>query len=171
MDAGSRDGPLGGVLGPVRHPGVVLPVAEHGGKVPEFVGEPDAAVGVHGADLAEVLAVAAEAAHEGRVHVLQAQAEVPDEPLLDGVEHRLLVEARVPLPGLVPRPGHGDCPVVGADVEEARVGEVVDLVRVAEEDVAGDAHVRVRRHVLERVTEPHHVHVLVDRCMITISQQ
>jgi hypothetical protein len=25
--------------------------------------------------------------------------------------------------------------------------------------------------VLERVTEPHHVHVLVDRCMITISQQ
>jgi hypothetical protein len=25
--------------------------------------------------------------------------------------------------------------------------------------------------VLERVTEPHHVHVLIDRCMITISQQ
>lgn len=163
MDAGSGDSPAGCVFGPVRHGGEVPPVGEHGSEVPDLVGDSDAAVGVHGADLAEVLAVAAEAADEGRVHVLHAQAEVGYEPLLDGVEHRLLVHAREPLPGAVPELGHGDGPVVWPDVEEARVGEVVDVVRVAEEDVARDAHVRVRRHVLERVTEPQNVNVLHHR--------
>uniref|UniRef100_A0A804M7E5 Uncharacterized protein n=1 Tax=Zea mays TaxID=4577 RepID=A0A804M7E5_MAIZE len=159
MDARSGDGPLGLVLGPVRHGGVVLPVVEQGPEVGDLGAEADAAVGVHGADLAEVPAVAAEARDEGRVYVLQAEAEVGDEALLDGVEDGLLVLAREPVPGPVPRGGHGDGAAVGPDVEESRVGEVVDAVRVAEEDVAGDGHVGVRRDVLERVAEPQHVGV------------
>lgn len=70
----------------------------------------------------------------------------------------MLVFPQEPLPGPVPRLGHGDRVAVGRDVGRSPcwpVGEVVHVVRVVAEDgIAGDTHVCVRRHVLQRILEP-----------------
>ena len=161
MDAFTRHSPPGIGLCPGWQPGVVLPVSKNTLEITDLGLEADAAVGVHGADLAQILAVAAESADVGRVQVLNLELQLLHQLLLDVVEHRLLVEPRVRAPRLVPLLGHGDRPRARLHVEEARVWEVVEVVRVTEEHVARDRHVRVHRHVLERIPQPHNVNVLI----------
>jgi hypothetical protein len=115
---------------PLRVPGSVarpvrLPVLEYVLEVEQLVVQADAAVGVHGGDPGQVLAVLAEAAEDGRVEEPHPGANVRPHALLDDlVEHVLLVLPREPcprrLPVLVERHGGGQRP----DVEEAAVGEV-----------------------------------------------
>uniref|UniRef100_A0A0D9ZFU2 Uncharacterized protein n=1 Tax=Oryza glumipatula TaxID=40148 RepID=A0A0D9ZFU2_9ORYZ len=67
MDAFTRHSPPGIGLCPGWQPGVVLPVSKNTLEITDLGLEADAAVGVHGADLAQILAVAAESADVGRV--------------------------------------------------------------------------------------------------------
>jgi hypothetical protein len=144
------------------------PVLEHGVEVADLAAQADAAVGVHGADPAQVPAGLAEAAEE-----LGAEEPDPDAELahvgvaLDGVEHVLVVQPRVALPRRVPEPVELGRLRAGPHVREPAVGRVVQVARVAREVVARDLEVPVRVEVRQRVPEPHDVRVLIEtRCVV-----
>ena len=137
------------------------PVLEHGVEVADLASQPDAAVGVHGADPAHVPARLAEAAEELGAEEPDLDAELGHVGVaLDGVEHVLVVQPRVALPRRVPEPVELGRLRVGPHVHEAAVGRVAQVARVAGEVVARDLQVPVRVEVRQRVPEPHDVRVL-----------
>lgn len=150
---------LAGPLVGHRRRRVVPPHVQHIPQIMQLGTEPDAAVGMQRADLVEVPAELTEAADVGGVEELDGDAEAVRHLVLDEVEHVLLVLAEEAVAAGLPVAVELDGLVAGAHEEEAAVGEVAEAVGVAHEDVAGDGDVRAHGDVLERVTEPHHVHV------------
>jgi hypothetical protein len=145
---------------PQRARHVALPVHDHPLEVEQLVLQPDAAGHVHGGDAVEVPAQLAEAADGGGVDEPDPDPQPVRELPLDLVEHELVVVLREPPPRRVPV-GHGaGVPGRRLEVDEARVGEVAQVVRVAEVEVARRRDVRRHRDVHQRVPEPRHVHVL-----------
>ena len=142
----------------VRH--VSLPVRDHPLEVEQLVLQPDAAGHVHGGDPVQVPPQLAEPADGRGVDEPDPDAELAGELPLDLVEHELVVVLREPPPRRVPV-GHGaGVPGRRLEVDEARVGEVAQVVRVAEVEVARRRDVRRHRDVHQRVPEPRHVNVL-----------
>uniref|UniRef100_A0A8R7TC39 Uncharacterized protein n=1 Tax=Triticum urartu TaxID=4572 RepID=A0A8R7TC39_TRIUA len=137
-----------------------LPVLQHVLEIEQLVLQTHAAVGVHGDDLAQVLAVLAEPAEAAGVEELHLGAEAAGHALLDDlVEHVLLVHPREPRPRRLPVLVEPDAAGAGPDVEEAAVRVVPRRVRVAHEEVGRHHHLRRRRYARERVPEPQDVDV------------
>jgi hypothetical protein len=159
LPAPSRSRPFETPLLPLlrRQAGVILPFCGFILEVRHLILQPDAAVGVDGADPAQVLAVLAEPAEERRVERLDPSLELADELLLDVVEHGLVVAAREPLfPRRPPVLDHFDAPVRRLHVVEPGVERLVQgrgrWMRPKVVSRAG--HVGVEGNVPERVAKP-----------------
>jgi hypothetical protein len=157
LPAPSRSRPFETPLLPLlrRQAGVILPFCGFILEVRHLILQPDAAVGVDGADPAQVLAVLAEPAEERRVERLDPSLELSDEFLLDVVEHGLVVAAGEPFPRRPPVLDHFDAPVRGLHVVEPGVERLVQGRRRWRAKVVSRAgHVGVEGNVPERVAKP-----------------
>ena len=145
-----------------RHARVVLPVGGDVGEVVHLGVEADAAVGVHGDGAGEVGVVLAEAAEVERGERPEPGPQLGDELVLDVAEHRLVVRAGEPRPRRLPVAEHLHALARRLHVVEPRVERVVQRRPRRGVVVRRRAHVGVHRDVPERVTEQHHVTVLIN---------
>uniref|UniRef100_A0A8R7P9S9 Uncharacterized protein n=1 Tax=Triticum urartu TaxID=4572 RepID=A0A8R7P9S9_TRIUA len=137
-----------------------LPLVEHAGEILQLVPQPDDAVGVERAQLAEVHAGLAPPAQVLGVDELHRHAVPRRQLVLHLVEHELVVLPRVPGPRRVPVREEGQRPRPRLGVEEPAVGRLVEVVGVvAVEPVAVERDVGAHRDAQQRVPEPHDVHV------------
>lgn len=144
-----------------REAGVVLPIRGDVLEVMHLVLQPHAAVGVHGADLVEMVLEVAEAADVLRLQRLDPGPDLADELVLDLVEHHLLDRVAVePRPRRPPVPDHLDAPVRRLHVVEPDVVLAVQERRRHLGVVQRAAHVGVDGDALERVAKPQYVGVL-----------